>query len=170
MTSEYKLHNQGRRQWYGWYGHGRSSFQVGKNGVAWILTYTCVTSSKVLFRLKYDEASLDFSRLQVSKVTMRALRLSWISARHLGTRLRPCSVKFGVGLMCTEFNFASLQTLKTRPDQAFQSTNTSFLCPELGKSAPVRRSFQAAWFNWISEAALKIGESVLFTAKRVGGM
>ena len=56
--------------------------------------------------------------------------------------------------MCTEFNFASLQTLKTRPDQAFQPTNTSFLCPELGKGAPVRRSFQAAWFNWISEAAV----------------
>ncbi len=33
------------------------------------------------------------------------------------------------------------------PDQAFQSTHTSFPRREFGKSAPVKRSFQATWFN-----------------------
>ena len=33
---------QGRRQWYGRYGHGHTVFLREKNGVAWILTYTCV--------------------------------------------------------------------------------------------------------------------------------
>ena len=31
---------------------------------------------------------------------------------------------------------------------AFQPTNVSFLGPELRESAPVRQSFQAAWFNF----------------------
>ena len=61
--------------------------------------------------------------------------------------------------MCTKLNVASLQILKARPDQAFQPTNTSFLCLELGKSAPVRWSFQAAWFNWVSEAAVTTGRT-----------
>ena len=33
------------------------------------------------------------------------------------------------------------------PDRAFQPTHISFPRGEFGKSAPVRRSFQATWFN-----------------------
>ena len=33
---------QGRRQWYGQYDHGRTSFGEGKNGVALIQTYACI--------------------------------------------------------------------------------------------------------------------------------
>ena len=33
------------------------------------------------------------------------------------------------------------------PDEAFQPTHTSFPRRQFGVSAPVNRSFQAAWFN-----------------------
>ena len=71
---------QGRWQWYGRYGHGRTGFWGEKNGIAWILTYACVME-RPLRAVRRSLGHLrgllrTFSSLQASKVTMRELGFS----------------------------------------------------------------------------------------------
>ena len=59
-------------------------------------------------------------------------------------------INVGVGLTCAKSMLHACKRWlpsKTRPDQAFQPTHITFLRLRVGKSAPVRQSFQAAWFS-----------------------
>lgn len=48
------------------------------------------------------------------------------------------------------------------PDQAFQPAYISFPCREFGKSAPMKRSFQATWFNRFKWLHYDLGQDAAY--------